>query len=244
MQVALYWQALRDVDDDYILTVQLRDEGGEVWAEQTDRPVDATYPTREWEEGEVLRDWHDMALPADMPQGSYEVFLKVMGKEVPLGEVSLGNVEVRGRPHYFTLPELEYPLEVMVGENVKLAGFDLEDEEIRAGGILWLTLYWQAMGEMETSYTVFTHLLDASNQIRAQKDSIPGGGSLPTTGWIEGEVITDRYDLVVDTDAPPGEYVLEIGMYDAVTGDRLPIYDSKGESLGDRVLLHTISVLP
>jgi 4-amino-4-deoxy-L-arabinose transferase-like glycosyltransferase len=244
MRVALYWQALWDVEDDYLLVVGLRDEAGEVRAQQTDRPVDGTYPTTEWDEGEVLRDWHDVGIPPDTPQGRYEVFLKVMKEEVPLGEASLGEVEVRGRPHYFTMPEIDYPMEVMVGENIRLLGYDLEDREVSAGGVLWLSLYWQAVGEMETSYTVFTHLLDGNNQTWAQKDSVPGGGSLPTTSWIEGEVVTDIYDLVVDANAPGGEYVLEIGMYDAVTGERLPIYDSKGKSLGDRVLLHTINVLP
>ena len=244
MRVALYWRASQDVQDDYILAVELRDETGVMWAEQRDRPVDGTYPSTEWNEGEVLRDWHDVAVPADTPQGTYEVFLKVMKGEVLLREASLGAVEVRGRPHHFTVPEIEHPWEVVLGENIRLLGYDLEDGDVRAGGVLRLTLYWQTAGEMEVSYTVFTHLLDGNHQIWAQKDSIPGSGSLATTGWIEGEVVTDTYELVVNADAPAGEYVLEIGMYDAATGERLPVYDARGQSLGDRVVLCPINVLP
>ncbi|TKJ30718.1 MAG: hypothetical protein CEE40_04290 [Chloroflexi bacterium B3_Chlor] len=244
MRVALYWQALQDIEDDYLLAVELRDGSGNIRAEQVDRPVDGTYPTTEWDEGEVLRDWHDVGVPADTPQGRYEVFLKVMKGMVSLGEASLGEVEVRGRTHYFTLPEMQYSLELMVGDEIRLLGYDLDDAEVRAGEVVWLTLYWQAVGEMDVSYTVFTHLLDGRNQIWAQKDSIPGGGSLPTTSWIEGEVIADVYDLVVDAHAPPGDYALELGMYDVATGQRLPIYDAAGELLGDRVLSEAIRVLP
>lgn len=243
-QVALYWQALEDLESDYLLTLELRDETGGVEVQQIDRPVDGTYPTTKWDEGEILRDWHEVGVPASTAQGRYEVFLRVVEGELLLGELSLGEILVRGRPHHFTIPEMDRPLEVMVGEDIRLLGYDLQDRGVRPGAVLRLTLYWQAVGEMDVSYTVFTHLLDGRNQIWAQKDSIPGDGSLPTNSWIEGEVIADVYDLVVDAHAPPGDYALELGMYDVATGQRLPIYDAAGELLGDRVLSEAIRVLP
>ncbi|MGB5933298.1 MAG: hypothetical protein WBH57_09560, partial [Anaerolineae bacterium] len=108
---------------------------------------------------------------------------------------------------------------------------------VKAGGVLELTLYWQALGEMERSYIVFVHLLDERNQIWGQKDTIPGGGSMPTTGWVEGEVITDRYEIMVMPEAPAGRYLLECGLYLAETGERLPVFDMAEESWGDRLLL-------
>ncbi len=244
LRVALYWQALQDVQRDYVLAVELTDTIGDIWAEQRNRPVDGTYPSTEWDKDEILRDWHDVALPPDTPQGTYELFVKLIEGEVPLAQESLGEVEVRGRPHRFTVPEIQYPLDMRLGQSIGLLGYDLEDEKVTAGGVLRLVLYWQATSEMKVSYTVFTHLLDANDQIWAQKDSIPGGGSVPTTGWIEGEVIADAYDLAVDANARDGEYWLEIGMYDAATGERLPVYDMAGESVGDRVLLGAVQVGP
>ena len=39
-------------------------------------------------------------------------------------------------------------------------------------------------------------------------------------------------------DAAPGEYHLEIGMYDATTGQRLPVYSEEQQRLmGDLILL-------
>jgi hypothetical protein len=237
VRVALYWQALEDLENDYVLSLELRDQVGRSQVQHEERPVDGTYPTTEWEKGEVVRDWHDLSVPSDTPPGEYELVVTVIGDESVRGGASLGRVTVRGRPHYYTIPEIQHPLEVTVGESIRLLGYDLDEEQIEPGEALKLTLYWQALGSMDTSYTVFTHLLDAANQVRGQKDSIPGSGTLPTTGWTEGEVITDVYDLAVDVGASPGDYILEIGMYDAATGQRLPLYDASGEPLGDRLLL-------
>lgn len=237
LRVALYWKALEDLADEYDLSLELRDYTGVIHVRQAEPPVDGTYPTSRWQEGEVLRDWHDLLVPPTTPQGEYELVVKVLEHELLHGQASLGFVTIKGRTHYFSAPEIGHPLQVTVGESIRLLGYDLDKEQLQPGEAVTLSLYWQAIGCMETSYTVFTHLLDAENQVRGQKDSIPGSGTLPTTGWVEGEVITDVYDLVLDVDAQPGGYVLEIGMYDAATGRRLHLYDASGEPLGDRLLL-------
>ena len=68
---------------------------------------------------------------------------------------------------------------------------------------------------MDTSYTGFVHLLDAGRQIVAQDDHGPLQNQYPTTQWAGGEVVEDRYVLRLPPDLPPGEYTLEIGLYDA-----------------------------
>ncbi len=239
LRLALYWNALHDVEEDYVLSLELRDQAGQVQMHYEERPVDDSYPTTQWEEGEILRDWHDVPVPPDTPQEEYELVVIVLEGDGVQGQASLGSVAVKGRPHYYTVPDIQHPSEVTVGENIRLLGYALEREQVKPGDTIRLTLYWQALARMETSYTVFTHLLDAEHGIRGQKDSIPGNGALPTTSWVEGEVITDLYELVVDADAPSGSYVLEIGAYDAATGLRLSLHDASGEPLGDRLLLES-----
>jgi hypothetical protein len=56
---------------------------------------------------------------------------------------------------------------------------------------------------------------------------------------VAGEFIIDEYELVVEADAPPGEYILEVGMYDASTGERLPALDMEGKVLDNRIVLPT-----
>jgi len=60
--------------------------------------------------------------------------------------------------------------------------------------------------------------------------------------WLLGEVIVDQYEVRVQPGAPPGQYVLEIGMYRAETGERLPILDDDGRVVGDQILLREVTV--
>jgi hypothetical protein len=98
------------------------------------------------------------------------------------------------------------------------------------------------LSEMDTSYTVFNHLIDGENRIWGQKDGIPGGGTLPTSSWISGEYVVDQYEIGVQEDAPPGEYVIETGMYDLSTMLRLPVLNEEGAVVGDRISLEATPV--
>lgn len=119
-----------------------------------------------------------------------------------------------------------------LGGKVELLGYNLEPRSVRPRGALRLTLYWRALTEIDTSYTVFTHLLGPDGSIRGQKDSLPTDGAYPTTEWQIGEIIVDTYVITVAPDAPAGSYTLAVGLYDATSGQRLPTPDE-----ADRVVL-------
>jgi 4-amino-4-deoxy-L-arabinose transferase-like glycosyltransferase len=243
MEVALYWRAERDLDRDYVVLIQLRDAQGIVWGHEESRPAYGTYPTSQWEKGEVVRDWHDLPVPADTPSGEYELSLALLAEGQLAGELNLGTVYVSGRARSFAVPPMEHKLGWMLGDAVRLLGYDI-DGATRSGETLGLTLYWQCVAEMATPYTVFTHLLDGDNVIRGQVDSPPAAGAAPTTSWVQGEVITDTYQIPVDSDSPAGQYVVEIGMYDPSTMERLPVHDAQGAIQGDRILLETVHIEP
>jgi hypothetical protein len=131
---------------------------------------------------------------------------------------------------------------VNLGNKAELLGYDLDHTSAKPGHSLHLTLYWRALTAMDASYTVFTHLLDGESRIWGQKDNVPQAGTYPTTLWVEGEVVTDEYDIVVKPDAPPGQYVIEVGMYLPQSGQRLPVLDESGQVQGDRILLDTVEV--
>ncbi|TEU15319.1 MAG: DUF2079 domain-containing protein [Anaerolineales bacterium] len=142
----------------------------------------------------------------------------------------------------FTPPPIAHPLEATLGDRVKFLGYDLDATSAKPGGSLHLTLYWQVLAEMDESYTVFVHLLGGDNRIWGQKDGIPGGGTRPTTSWAQGEIVVDEYDIPIQTDTPPGQYTLEIGMYQLETGQRLEVRGGP-EGEGDRILLGKVEVL-
>ncbi|MCL4459829.1 MAG: glycosyltransferase family 39 protein [Chloroflexi bacterium] len=254
IRLILFWQVLGKPAEDYTVLVRGRDEKGTVAFEEAVRPVRSRYPTVQWEAGEIVRDEHDVLVGARVRPGGYHltVALYKTVSEEPLRAVLAGQeldeialpdgVQMEALERTFAIPPIQNQLTARFGEAVQFLGYDLTPVAVKGGGSLELTLYWQAIREMETSYTVFTHLLDAQERIWGQKDDRPVGGARPTTSWARGEVIIDRYEIAVKAGAPPGEYRLEIGMYDAVTGQRLPVYGQDSRSLGDRLLLAPVLV--
>jgi mannosyltransferase len=107
------------------------------------------------------------------------------------------------------------------GDEVTLLGYGLLNDRLAAGDIAQITLFWQASRTPSQRYTVFLHVLDGSNQIVGQRDAEPGGGARLTTLWEPGQVIVDNYGLPIHPATPPGEYRVEVGMYNAATGERL-----------------------
>jgi hypothetical protein len=158
------------------------------------------------------------------------------------GQAMITPLQIEATQRVFSPPEVQHRVEMgNLGGKVALYGYDLSAQVLRPGDTLYLTLYWQSLEPMEIPYTVFTHLLDVTNQVRGQMDSQPQGGARPATGWVPQEYLRDGYQLILAADAPPGEYVIEVGMYDASTPEfrRLPLLDAAGDFVDSRILLAT-----
>lgn len=112
---------------------------------------------------------------------------------------------------------------------ITLLGADLPPATAVPGEALSLTLYWQADGPTLRPYTVFNHLLNSGGELAAQSDNWPAQGQWPPTCWQPGEIISDRHQINLPPDLPPGSYTLVTGLYDARDGDRLPT--KTGETL-------------
>jgi mannosyltransferase len=176
------------------------------------------------------------------PSGGESAAVVCRGSEVG-AEVTLAAVEIEATERVFSTPDVQHRVDTgNLGNKAALYGYDLSGDILRPGETLHLTLHWEALDSMDTSYTVFTHLLDGDSRVRGQMDSVPMGGARPTTGWVSGEYLRDEYQLTVDADAPPGEYLIEVGMYDATTPDfrRLPLLDVTGNVLDNRILLDRV----
>ena len=94
---------------------------------------------------------------------------------------------------------------------------------VAAGEPVLIQLRWRADAPVGTRYKTSLQLLDARNQVVAQQDSEPAGGTRPTDGWTPGEVIDDNHGLPVPYGTPPGEYRLILAVYDPMTGQRLSV---------------------
>ena len=136
-------------------------------------------------------------------------------------------------------------LDVNFGDQISLVGYELHldyaDHTI-AGGQVYLVLYWEAQRDLDTNYTVFTHVLDDQLNVWGQMDNQPVNATRPTSSWQVGEVVTDPILIPIQPDVPPGTYSLQVGLYSWPTIERLPVLSAPGQSIDDRVVLETITI--
>lgn len=144
-------------------------------------------------------------------------------------------------------PLIRYERRATLGESIELLGYSLDRVDAAPGQIVLLTLRWQATAPIRARYTVFAHVIGGVNPttqtpVWAQMDSEPAGGARPTIDWRVRQVIEDRRGLWLPDHISPGEYLIEVGMYDATTLARLPVFIEEKRVEEDRVILGTLRV--
>jgi hypothetical protein len=119
---------------------------------------------------------------------------------------------------------------------IALTDVQFQTGQIVPGGTLAVTLEWHPLQKLDQDYTVFIHFLGPDGRVHGQVDQFPVQGTYPTSAWKPGETIVDHYNVLVGSDAPPGNYRLEIGFYLLSTGQRLLLYDAQGTPTSDVLL--------
>ena len=179
--------------------------------------------------------------------GRFKLRLRVDSEALYLGEVGVKRGAIASGEE-----EIKHRLSAKLGDRIKLMGYNLvgvgEPPVLNPGGTLILELFWEAEAPTERSYTVFTHLLGpilnpaTGKPVWAQDDQEPMEGLYPTTHWLPNVLWKDRYELTLPPDAPPGDYVLEVGMYLRETGERLPVSGDGADPESKRIILGVIKV--
>lgn len=136
----------------------------------------------------------------------------------------------------------EYESGARFGPAVILERLALPGHALAPGDVLPIDLVWRAAEAPGRPLKLFAQLLDGDGQLVAQHDGQPAGGLRPTSGWSEGDVIEDRWGILLPPDLPAGPYTLIAGWYPADGGDRLPVTGVEGEPLGTHLLLGTVTV--
>jgi hypothetical protein len=224
----LFWRADQAPLPDYRVHVLL----GETTL-YAGAPAGGTYPTPDWTASEIVADRYGLRVPLDAPPGKVPLRLHLEDPVASAGPIlllDLGTVTIQAAERIFDVPPISHPLTATLGGQVELLGYDLSAEQVAPGETLTLTLYWRTLHEMDESYTVFTHLVTPDGALSGQQDNLPLGGTYPTNLWLSGEVVVDTYEIAVAADAKPGAHRLEVGMYVAQTGARLPV-DGTGDDV-------------
>ena len=125
--------------------------------------------------------------------------------------LSCGEVAVQDEKG-FLVPVVERPVGLEPGQRVRVS------------------LYWEALADVEHERTVSVRIADASGRLVGQHDGWPGQGKKPTSWWKMGWTLRDVHTLDVSPDAQPGPGSLSIVVYDSYSGEIVP-FDGEIEML-------------
>ncbi|MGH2458132.1 MAG: glycosyltransferase family 39 protein [Chloroflexota bacterium] len=215
----ILWRADRSSLANLSQSLALEDARGARSGAET-MPILASYPTSRWRAGQLLTDRIEYQIPPATASGSYQLVLGV-GNGPPA--VALGSVVVSGPKRTYSPPTVATRIGARFGSFAVLLGDQRSGPTARPGGPVEVTLFWSATGTADRSYTAFVHLVDPSGKIEGQVDRVPVDGTRPTDGWLTGEYLTDTYAIQVAPSAPPGTYHIDVGLYDATSGARVPV---------------------
>ncbi len=181
--------------------------------------------------GTLARATYVFRAPRGLGDRTYIVELRVLVNDHPArwwptGRWIVGRVKVQDRPHRWQAPPDIVPVNAEWPGLARLLGYRVTPSTAVPGTPLQVTLYWQALAEVDTPYKVFVHLIGPDGTLYAQSDAFPAANTLPTDIWVSGEVIEDVHTLQVPADLPPGPYRLRVGFYHPDTLQRRPVRSS------------------
>jgi hypothetical protein len=111
---------------------------------------------------------------------------------------------------------------------------------VERGERVTLNLNWKLLKTLPKNYSVFVHLIDASDVIVAQRDMYPGQGNIALSEVSAPYAWTDRYTIRVPLLTPTNKtYRWAAGVYDFESGERLKL--SNGD---DRVIFGRVDIAP
>ncbi len=239
LPMTIYWRANARIAEDFSVYIRLFDQTDQIIGRWEAFPGGGLYPTRLWQPGEIIVDNYRVPVSLDARGpgvGRIEVGLF---RRLPLENLTARDPQGRSITPTIARFKIAGASQVQVegaqaasnfGDQIALVG-STRPQTVATGSTLTVKLYWRALAAMTNDYTVFVHLVDAGGKTIAQQDDQPQRGAYPTSFWDVGETIADEHALVIPRDAPAGDYSIEIGVYRASDGARLPIRNG-GDSLG------------
>ena len=211
--------------------ISLTDRDDEVLDSWLLPPVASWWPTDRWRVGDRWLGQHVLRLPGGLATGSYTFEARLEGCADPLARVALG---VEAPERRWTVPDGLTTTDILFGDRIRLVGYRVDTAGVDSGETLTVSLAWQAVTELDKSYRIFVHLLDAEGRMIDQSDGVPVSWGRPTPGWAVGEVVVESRSVEVSDRAGSDAYTVRVGVYHE-DGTRLAT--NLG---GDGVILETI----
>ncbi|MCC7361605.1 MAG: glycosyltransferase family 39 protein [Anaerolineales bacterium] len=255
LRLTLYWQSLIAMDRNWSIFVHVVDDAGVILAQRDRYPGQGALATTLLPPGATWADAYVIPIPeaayapvsATLQVGLYDL---ADGARAPLADgaeaLVLAPVSVLARPLVTVagLGPIPNPFGHNFANQIELVGYDLDRRSLRPGETLRVTLFWRALRPVAVNYSVFVHVRGLGETLWGGQDGWPQQGDAPTSTWRAGDVIRDIYAVIVKPDTPPGQYDVEVGLYDAA-GVRLQALADDGRPTDlDFVYLSRVRVTP
>ncbi len=238
VRLLLRWQALKDVDRKYVVFVHLVDGSGRGCAGRDGEPVDGLEPTENWKTGELVDDRRGLLVAPGVPPGQYHLAVGLYSREDPAKRLTIqgtGKDEILLGPLQ-VMPSPSHPSETPVATagplGLELLGYRAEPgresrvvKNVDGPVELWLPasfhpgdrffveLEWRSQRPLGEAYRLRLEMTDSSGRVMGQAAEAVLGGSCPSFRWVPGEIVSDRFEVSVSPEAPPGRYQLRATLY-------------------------------
>ena len=233
------WGSTSDLDQDFDVSISLVDDKGtslqtEIFA------LSKAWPTSRWSHNAIAWGYYPLFLSPSIPVGEYAVTLGLLDSGTGHGQgnvMSVQTVTVQSQVCDLATDPIAIDVNALFGNELHLLEYTLRQNE----RLVDFTPYWRSQRRIDTDYKIFVHIFDpATGEVAAQDDAMPRRWLYPTTLWWAGETVQDPISISMD-DASPGTYGIAIGVYEPLTGERLPLVDSYGQLIPDgRLVLEEV----
>jgi hypothetical protein len=177
--ITLYWEALAPMSEDYSVFVHVLGAHDLIIGQRDRYPGQGNLPTSLWSPGQIVADTFIVPIaPAVMTpvQARYEVgfYNYTTGERLPVVDYTGATRGDCFRFGHLLLPSrvvdgIPNPVLFNLDNRVALVGYDIDGLVAEPGESLHLTLYWRALADLDTNYSVFTQIVGEQNNIWAQK---------------------------------------------------------------------------
>lgn len=232
-RLAFYWSKLHPEAGKYVLSLRLTDDQGKVWA-QPGKDLWWLFPPTVWPMDATIQHKFDVRLPAGLPPGKYQVWLRIVDKQddQPL-PASSGGVDVLLMPDLVVKSAAESPdaahlpphtvHHARLGNEIELLGYHIREGHHRPGHLIYLDLYWHARRPPAADYRLRLQLADETGQIVGETVTSPTRVEYPPAHWQRGELLYGKAELLISPQAEAGSHQIRVSLIHPETGEPLPV---------------------
>lgn len=257
LDVTLFFRPNERLPENYNFSVRLFSKPDAVQVAQQDlEALDVRHiPSRGWRSGSLNRVGVSLAIPDDLPApASYWVGVRLWYGDWQ----DTRGLDIATTPHQLLTPDVVVLTSVaapgqsdnapsavethyIFAEGFTLTSYTLPDSA--APGAAFTPMFaWRTEHAIDRALTQFVHFINADGEFVFGHDQPPFAGRFPTEDWPAGMQAQDSWLFAIPDDAPPGEYRVFTGLYDADI-QRVPVTDAAGQPAPDHaILLGTVRI--